>query len=82
MINKKLTYCDCGKSLGKRLNSRKLESVKYVKGEPTKTVISHTGDRLNIYCKKCNKNTSFMVNEAERGLSYAISRQYKLPLEI
>ena len=69
--------CDCGIPVVKRLNSRKLEFVKYSNGQPLKLTAEYSGDKSVVRCEKCGRNITFMTNEVKLGLNYAIASPKK-----
>lgn len=73
MSDKSVIYCKCGTPIGKRLDSRKLETVRYHNGVSVKNTFSYSGDTLNMSCGKCDSVTTFMVNKITKPLSYVIA---------
>lgn len=71
--NNRVEYCGCGTPVAKRLNSRKLEFLKYSKGQPIKLETEYFGNKCVVHCKKCGRDITFLTNEIQLGLSYAVA---------
>jgi len=71
--NNQLVHCDCGTPVAKRLNSRKLEFLKYNKGQSIKLSAEYSGNKCVVHCEKCGRDITFLTNEIQLGLSYAVA---------
>ncbi len=71
--NNRVGCCGCGTPIAKRLNSRKLEFLKYNKGRSVKLVAEYFGNKCVVHCKKCGRDITFLTNEIQLGLSYAVA---------
>lgn len=71
--NNCVARCDCGTPIVKRLNSRKLEFLKYHKGQSVKTVVKYSGNQCDVSCEKCGRSITFMTNEVRLGLTYVVT---------
>ncbi len=71
--NNHVERCKCGAPIVKRLDSRKLEFVKYHKGQPMKIVTEYSGDKCDVHCQKCDQNITFSTSKIQLGMSYVIT---------
>lgn len=71
--NKGVIRCDCGTPIVKRLDSRKLEFLKYSQGQPVKFTTDYSGDKCEVQCQKCSCRITFLTNKRELSLTYVIA---------
>ena len=71
--NNRVERCACGTPVVKRLNSRKLEFLKYSKGQSIKLSTEYFGNKCVVHCEKCGRDITFLTNEIQLGLSYAVA---------
>jgi len=57
----------------KRLDSRKLEFLKFHKGEPVKFLMGYSGDKFDMHCEKCGRTITFMTSGIQLGMTYEIA---------
>lgn len=75
MSDKKVTYCKCGIPVGKRLDSKMIETVRNYKGTVTKQTLRYSGDTSSIECGNCDHTTNFMTNSIPLSMTYVVRPQ-------
>ncbi len=78
-VNKECVRCKCGTPIAKRLDSRKLEMLKYHHGKSLKINLQYEGDECSITCEKCGHVIVFKTNKITLPMAYVVETA-KLPL--
>ena len=70
-----LIRCNCGVPIAKRIDSRKIEVLKYHLGQPLAVRLEYNGDKCTIICGKCGNRVELGTSKIALSMTYVIAEK-------